>query len=541
MENRWKGSDALSVGMATTIGAGLAYLASVSGKFETLGIHNFFGKVGLAAAIALAVLLQRLHTRLRGIRALVRLRPSALCTVKAQALGISPSSLAKPLLDDGSAPYVARDRDWRLADLLGKSPFVLLIGPSGVGKTTTLFHVMRSVYGWMPVLAPNEPGADSGDGGGRGLTELLKLTCRLPWRRVAYVLWIDDLGRYLDTGAISISALVSWLECNPKRRIVATLNSADQARHEQAQGSAGRVLQTLMRTAEIHRISANWTKAEQRRAKKHYAQLSRDAYAHLARYLAFGPLLKDRYRRASEDLPPAQAVVRVIADCRRVGIISVPGELVLELLPLYLQRQPTPLELAQVLEEALEWIAEPQEGDVALVLPSEGGSFTVPDIVVELVQDDVSDFPSGFWEVLLRQRAGGWEQLSLAKAALIHAREDVAREAADAIMCDERTEPDLRRAAHRLWSEILAREPLEESGILRRVSGETPKEDLATAPAILLADGVSPATHNPLTAVNGSVLAKTVVRITSLFTIDVISLWLALVGAYLCLDHAGFE
>jgi lipopolysaccharide/colanic/teichoic acid biosynthesis glycosyltransferase len=542
MDNRWKGSDALSVGLATAIGASLAFLASASGKFETLGIHNWLGKVGLAVAIAVAVLFQRLQNRLRDIRALVRLPPKALCTVKAQAVGLSPSSLAKPLLDDGSAPYVARDRDWRLADLLRKESFVLLVGPSGVGKTTTLFHVLQSTCGGMPVLAPNEPGGDSEDGGGRGLTELLKLTCRLPWRRRGYVLWIDDLGRYLDAGAISVPALVSWLECNPKRRIVATLNSADQARHEQAQGSAGRVLQTLMRTAEIHPISANWTKAEQRRAKRFYGQLSKDAYAHLARYLAFGPLLKDRYRRASEDSPQAQAVVRVIADCRRVGITSVSSELVLKLLPLYLAGQPAPVELEQILEEALEWVAESQEGDTTLVLPNEGDSFTVPDIVVELVQQDANDFPGGFWEALLRHRAGGWERLNLAKAALIYDRRDVARDAADAVMRDERTEPDLRRAAHRLWSEISAREPRNAGGALRGASGETPKADPATAAAeVLSAHGFSPSPHRLLASVNRSMQAKTLLRISSLFTVDVISLWLSLVGAYLWLDHAGFE
>jgi len=456
-DNLWKTSDILTLGILTTVGVVLSYLASASCALQNLGIHGWAAELEVLAAITLAVLLQRLWARHRGIRALTRFAARPLCTVKGSALGIVPSSLARALLEDGTAPYVPRDRDARLANKLRGARVAIMVGPSGVGKTTTLFHVARDVHGAMRVLAPNEPSGDPAGGIGGSLGELLELTMRFPWRYAGYLLWIDDLGRYLDEGAVSVSKLNRWLDANPRRRIVATLSSADQTRHEQAEGSAGKLVRRLMTTADVHELRINWTKAEQRRARQAYVGLGEDAYPHLARYLAFGPLLRDRYRMATEESAPAWAVVRAVADCKRAGIQPVSSDLLVELLPLYLPDGFTRADLDQTMREGMEWLVQPIDGEIALVLAGGGdpACFSVPDIVVELVQAEGGGFQEGFWEILLRQCAGGREKVRLAQVALIYGHKDIAREATDALMREESTESEVRRAAHKLWSELV--------------------------------------------------------------------------------------
>jgi lipopolysaccharide/colanic/teichoic acid biosynthesis glycosyltransferase len=542
-DKSWQPSDSLTVGAAAAIGAGASYLAFLSGQFQALGVRGWLGYGAVAVVIAAVVLAHRLLLRRRALGVLLRLSVRPLCTVKSMDLGILPSSLARPLLADGSAPYVERDTDPVLAMRLQTERIVFVVGPSGAGKTASVFNTVRNVFGGTLILAPREPGDDSDRHPGPTLRTVLELTMRLPWRRTDFILWLDDLGRFLDQGAIDAALLNQWLAASPGRRVVATLTSADQARHEDAQGSACRTIRTLLRSASVLAMALDWTPAERLRARSAYAGLSEDAFARFARYLAYAPLVLYRLRRAQEDSSAGALVLKAMADCQSIGIAPVSPQLLLDLLPLYNGGRPSRALVETWLSEGLAWIVTPEAGGLALGFQSsDEPTYCLATSIADLVREEAGPPPGGFWETLLHHRVAPWERVALARAALLYGADDVARAATGALNRDRSADPEAQRAAGFLMLELTARQQPQVSGLLERASagapGITPTPN--TSWGVPLGD-LLPPRHRLLARINNSPLAKTAVRLLTLLAADVTGLWASLVAAYWILDGAGWE
>lgn len=541
-KTNWKPSDPLTVGVAAGVGVAVALLASITGQLESLGVHGLLGDVGVGAAVAAAILLQRLVRRRRTLWACLAAPIRALCTLRPIDLGIIPSSLARPLLGDGSAPYVSRDFDFSLTRLARDERVVVLTGPTGSGKTTAAFHLVRETFGDVPVLAPRERAGRHGSPG--PLVTILDLTMRVPWRRKDYVLWLDDVGRSLDEGALDLAQLNRWLASSPGRRVIATLSSADQSRLEHAAGSVGRIARSLLSSAAVVEVPLDWTRAEQRRAQAAYPDLAEDAFPQFSRYLAYTPLFVNRLRGMQRSQSPGPALLRLVAHCHAVGITPVPVELINDLLPVYVRKNLADGTGEDELSRGLTWVRKRHGEDVLLESEAESGSpsYRLAPGTVELLCEQAGRPSERFWRILLKHRVAPWERVELAKAALLYGAVDIARAAVGALNRDKGADPAAQRAAGFLMLELTTQQQPEVGALLERASAGPP--GIVASPQLPPGAPLGhllPPRHQLLAWVNKHPLAKTFVRVLTLLVTDMISLWASLLVAYWTLDQAGWE
>lgn len=96
---------------------------------------------------------------------------------------------------DRVPPYITRDIEPELHDALRRGEgFILLVGESAAGKTRAAFEGMRLLLGDYRFVAPNFRDAL------RALLEILKETGD-------YVVWLDDLERFLGSGGLTTASL----------------------------------------------------------------------------------------------------------------------------------------------------------------------------------------------------------------------------------------------------------------------------------------------------------------------------------------------
>lgn len=149
-------------------------------------------------------------------------------------LGVHPAILApaatEPYRPGGSVPvpggpsidrrvpaYVPRDIDVRLRESVAAGGFTLLLGDSTAGKTRAMFEAVVSTRPEHLVLVP-------------GSRDALPAAVTQAAKHAEWVLWLDDLERFLGIGGLSGTAVAGLIAVPGDHAIVGTLRAAEHAR-----------------------------------------------------------------------------------------------------------------------------------------------------------------------------------------------------------------------------------------------------------------------------------------------------------------------
>ena len=111
-------------------------------------------------------------------------------------------------------PYVPRDIDDELTQMLKSDDFVLLVGPSKAGKTRTAYEALLRAAPLTPMVVPRAEDL-------RTIVEVLKSWSGRPSRAV---LWLDDLNEFLNKGTLTWRVVDAALR-ELGMQIVATMRS----------------------------------------------------------------------------------------------------------------------------------------------------------------------------------------------------------------------------------------------------------------------------------------------------------------------------
>jgi lipopolysaccharide/colanic/teichoic acid biosynthesis glycosyltransferase len=547
-------SDRLTIGLATAVGLALTSIAQVVGLLAQIGVTSSLEKLVVVLAIAVVIVLDRLVSRRRRLLKLVDPHPQQLCNLQLDALGAPISPLAEPWAIDGHAPYVARDGDTKLTEQLQARQFVILLGQSGSGTTRTALEQARRLFEPLTTLAPLKATPDATDGSAHTpLVELLDLTLRLPWRVRPYLLWIDDLGHFMEHEVLPASLLRRWLEVNPERKIVATLKSGDQERLlEAAEPLKGRV-EEVMKMTIPHRMRVEWSSEEQQRARKKYPGIKDDAAERLAHHFSSGARVVRRYENASESSPAGAAVIQPAIDWYRAGLTRpIPETLLRELSTYYLEQVPLESDPDSLFQQGLGWTTTPVDrSDTGLLrrLPGNEAMFTVPPVLIEHAKSSSASPPTSFWEHLRQTPTTTPELLAIAETAYAMGESEIAQACADRVLQGEFVKPDIRTRAIAVWQKTIGddddaaiSESADPLGIVERASHLprtpfSPENVRETAAARAITDG----RPGILTRLDRAPMAKASTRVLSLMIFDILGLWLAMICAYLMLDGISWR
>ncbi|WP_067658489.1 tetratricopeptide repeat protein [Nocardia harenae] len=226
-------------------------------------------------------------------------------------LGVTSSAFGGPADHGHRDEYLTRtanDVDARLRRAMSGSRMVIVVGPSKVGKTRTLFE---AVHAFDPAARVAWPVHD-------GIAELAAHP-RLASSTDTVVVWLDDLHEYL-TGSNSITpAVLARLTARPGRTlVVATLRSEMRAQLR-GDGELRRETRMLLEQAIlIDLASTSDDPGETAAASRAYRGQEFNGHG-LAEVLAGAPELLARYDDARAADPIGYTVIAVSVDWARIG------------------------------------------------------------------------------------------------------------------------------------------------------------------------------------------------------------------------------
>lgn len=278
-----------------------------------------------------------------------------------------PESLSAQLPE-----YVRRDLDAEFREAVGdatrRSGFVVVVGPSASGKTRSAYEAVRAkLSGWRMIIPPT-----AGD-----LDELL--LSGIPLDRS--VIWLDELTRYLDSGALSLRAIRKILaEQSGPLLVVGTMWPADFDRFC-VPPVGGYALDlnadaaAILRLATRFDLATAFTEPEYRRAAtigerdpRVREAIERSADAAIPSCLACAPELIRRWEQPSD--PVGAAVITAAVEARLCGHPAViPSGLLRSLAAEYLTSMQRATATAGWFDSALQWALRPVRGDVAPLTP----------------------------------------------------------------------------------------------------------------------------------------------------------------------------
>ncbi|WP_189785298.1 sel1 repeat family protein [Streptomyces capitiformicae] len=316
---------------------------------------------------------------------------------------------------DGDAvpPYIPRDIDADLRHRLGEAAeaggLVLLVGDSTAGKTRAAHAAVRDVLPGHRVLDPG------------GVRDLLAVTGVVARAGVRYLVWLDDLERYLAADGLSPALLAELARLRVP--VVATMRVRQYetflARdHDDRTDTAGRILR-MAHPVEVERV---WSTAEVRRAEQSADERIEDAVAHhgvhgIAEYLAAGPALLQEWRHASRvgGHPRGGALVSAAVALARTGL---GGPYAIELLAglhdEFLAAAGGYALRPEPLADALAWATRVRHGATSLLVPASEMAYMPFDYLVDHADASVSQ---QVWEASLAHAADDEERLIIGSRA----------------------------------------------------------------------------------------------------------------------------
>ncbi|MFJ6842710.1 hypothetical protein ACIQRE_08565 [Streptomyces griseoluteus] len=310
---------------------------------------------------------------------------------------------------------------------------VLLVGESTAGKSRCAFEAVRRELPDHWIIAP--PAASelslvlshvslAGSGSGR--------------RR--FVLWLDDLDRFLLPGGLDQGMLSALLE--QRVVVMATMRSEIYGNYseralrgaEAETASARRLGSRVLNLIEPVLLDRQWSEAEMGRLRAYLAdpqpdvRLADAAHHHgvhgIGEYLAAGPKLLDEFlttRRQPKGHPRGAALVQAAIDLARAGISTpLPAATLLALSTCYLTSGDASRLRAERPEQALMWATEIQFGVAGMLVATETGEAWRPfDYLVDATARaaEVADIPDEVWEAAITHADGGSELLSVGRSA----------------------------------------------------------------------------------------------------------------------------
>jgi tetratricopeptide (TPR) repeat protein len=379
-----------------------AALATVEGKLQPL-----FGGPAAAVLAAAAVVFTQLEKLLNWIqesqqaeeRRLNELRhllatpyPLRLKDSHSRDLGVRTPKLPDDSLTvagQEGAPYVGRTADAQLRRcLINRRPFVLVVGESRAGKSRTAFESVLSPEVELTdhvVLVPAKFNirADA-------LGRIFELANPKELGQAPAVLWLDDLHRFLDAGALTPTLLNSWRQqVPPNVMIVATIRSEQYQRWMYQQTGTSKEAQTSGVIDQARAVLGDASKVElasrlvgEKEIAAANEQYGRRDWLHLGlgEFLALGPELVDKLKTASD---PDAALFCAVADWERMGLTRpMPRTDLAALWRIYMDKYPRLASSDESFSQALERATAPiPDSDSALLTLIDDG-YDADDYVV---------------------------------------------------------------------------------------------------------------------------------------------------------------
>jgi cellulose synthase operon protein C len=316
--------------------------------------------------------------------------PLTASTASPTEVGVPESKIANQYQRGGDrAPYVPRDHDDRLRQALAEHSFVLVVGPSKVGKSRTAFEVLRaqsSGLGQRPLLVPQRPSDNR-----QALRDLAELRSSLGLGPQRAVLWLDDVDEFLRAGALTATSLGRWRNEEPRTVVLATiregaladLRALESQESTRAGATIGKAIGEVLDQANQVPLEAKLSADELQRAHQLYPD--QDFRRGIGTRLIDAARLVDRLRTGRARCPEGVAVARAAADWRRAGITRrITREDLSALFKLYLE----PAVASQVvLDRGLHWALEPLDSGAALLrTEGEGSSYEAYDYIVDFLE-----------------------------------------------------------------------------------------------------------------------------------------------------------
>jgi TPR repeat protein len=315
-------------------------------------------------------------------------------------LRITRSKLAQDAAGQDRTPYIPRDKDGDLEQAIRSKMFVLVIGESKAGKSSSAFEAARRARPECSLVVPEE-------------RDSLKavLAVQPPLQLGNSVVWLDDLERYLgsDGEGLSIKMLETLGSVQPAARVLATMRTTEYEKY----GSGTRVARTITEVldrAETIRLRTVLSPQELEAARNSYPHadehfMLRVRQVGLGPYLLAGPELMRRLE--NQEGEAGWSIVRVAADWRRAGLTrSLPEDAIKQLYPSYLRPGKEASEAA--FTDGLAWARQEIYPSVALLyLDSQGPprTFRAFDYVVDQIARQAPAVPPETWDLVLKSAA----------------------------------------------------------------------------------------------------------------------------------------
>jgi hypothetical protein len=314
-----------------------------------------------------------------------------------------------------------------LHDALRRDGFTLLVGESTAGKTRAAFEAMRLLLGGFLFVVPSSRSALPSLVG--GLNELGD-----------YVVWLDDLERFLGPDGLTPSVLHSMLTAPGRAVILATMRSHEydhyrdrlEAKLTGAERDIWREGRTVLRQAQVIYVNRRWSAQETRRAQAHVSdrRLAR-AIANADRYgiaetLAAGPELAEAWQHAwaPGHHPRAAALVAAAVGARKAGYHRPLPQIVLEQMhEAYLAARGGTILRPEPVQEAFQWSIAPTfpGGANSLLAGSPEDGYLAFDYLIDL--PGFGAMPNESWDALLGHVAG-YDAYLIADLALLDGYRD---------------------------------------------------------------------------------------------------------------------
>ena len=308
-------------------------------------------------------------------------------------VGVSPS---RYLERDPFPPYIGRDMDHLLDQLLRQRGVALVTGASKAGKSRTAFEAVRRVFPASKFIVPTSCT--------KALTSLLGDP---PFGRSPDppVLWLDELDRFLGNVTGFDHALLDWLERGDGRMvIVGTVNLIRRKDVLGTEGPIGRAARLLLEHADQILLPTHPSRRERADAERLYPD--QQFVRGIGEELVGTAALEREYDAGRTAAPIGWALLQAAVDWRRAGMLRpIPEADLRDLYPRYLDAVvPTAAQHAEGLAWACRRLA-PQIALLRMTGRPRFPSFRPFDHIVAYADWHVSGparrIPNGSWEVIV--------------------------------------------------------------------------------------------------------------------------------------------
>ena len=327
------------------------------------------------------------------------------------AIGVHPAAAVEVAGKiDRVPPYIERDIEPELHAALHRGGFILLVGESTAGKTRAAFEAARLLLGGFRFAAPSSREA---------LPDLLEIL----QESGDYVVWLDDLERFLGAGGLTTALLQRLLVPGVRTVVIATMRSHEYDRYRDrvetelpgTDREVWREGRAVLRQAQVVHLDRRWSAQEQSRARAHasdrrlvQALAVADRFG-IAETLAAGPELAEAWRHGwiPGRHPRGAALVAAAVGARRVGYHrALPLNVLERMHAAYLAERGGPELRPEPMSDAVRWATMPTfaNGANSLLIGSPEDGYLAFDYLIDLPLS--GEMPDDAWSVLVDAASG---------------------------------------------------------------------------------------------------------------------------------------